>query len=664
MVPAIMFIGQEKRMSPFFSVFTFTVTGLFSGSSAFTPWSLMTIAVAQVPSTLRVTESSTGSPCFTLICEGSNPLSVTSTLMTFAFGAGALWAALSAANAPMPNSAATTTTAIFFIGFILACCARHRALRRPTARGVPAALSGRAAAPSRNPAGHAVTGQLTGTGHRAAFARTPQALAWALLWAGPMRHPGARIRILVRTAAALASVTYAAGVHAAEAAPSPFANDALLARLIEESLAARPELKQAEALVRAERERIPQAGALPDPVLSLGIQNDGFSEIMIGKMETSYYQVMLSQGIPWPGKLGLRTDVAQLAASQAEARLRRARLSAEADVRRTYLGLILVRERLALLDRLESIWQTSSGVARSRYEAGEGVQSDVLRSQLEVNRIRARRWALQAEERNALQALNRLRAHPVDDPIATTAKLGGVATPEVQPLEAALADARDRSPELALARLGVDRAETQTRLARQELFPDLSATAGVMPRGGLGPMWQAGLSLSLPVWAYRKQTKAIAESEARAGAEAQGARAIDQILRLRVAERRAALQALVDTVRLYRQGLLVESQATAESTLAQYRVGKVTFASVLEANAGFIGDEEGFLLALAEALRIEFAAAEVTLDPVGIGGIGGGMGGASVPGAGAAASGMGAGPAAAGAPAAGSSSAAQSMSSM
>ena len=64
--------------------------------------------------------------------------------------------------------------------------------------------------------------------------------------------------------------------------------------------------------MRAERERVPQAGALPDPVLSLGIQNDGFDEIMIGKMETSFYQVMLSQGLPWPGKRGLRTDVARL----------------------------------------------------------------------------------------------------------------------------------------------------------------------------------------------------------------------------------------------------------------------------------------------------------------------------------------------------------------
>ena len=101
------------------------------------------------------------------------------------------------------------------------------------------------------------------------------------------------------------------------------------------------------------------------------------------------------------------------------------------------------------------------------------------------------------------------------------------------------------------------------------------------------------------------------------------------------------------------------SQASADSTLAQYRVGKVTFASVLEANAGLINDEEGCLLALAAAQRIAIAEAEVTLDPVG-GAAGGGMGSAAVPGAGAT-SGASAGAAASGAPAAGSSSASSSM---
>src|SRR5512133_2228299 len=147
----------------------------------------------------------------------------------------------------------------------------------------------------------------------------------------------------LRAAAVLLAAWAAAPARGADATPAA-APDPVLARLVEESLAARPELRQAEATARAERERVPQAGALPDPTLSLGIQNDGFGELQIGKMETSYWQVMISQGLPWPGKRGLRTDVARQSVAVAEAGVSRARLTTEADVRRSYVDLVLVRD--------------------------------------------------------------------------------------------------------------------------------------------------------------------------------------------------------------------------------------------------------------------------------------------------------------------------------
>jgi cobalt-zinc-cadmium efflux system outer membrane protein len=417
-------------------------------------------------------------------------------------------------------------------------------------------------------------------------------------------------------------------------APFALRADPVLAQLIEQSLAERPELRQADATVRAERERIPQAGALPDPVLSLGIQNDGFSSIQVGKMETSFYQVMLSQGIPWPGKRGLREDVARLSADEAGAALARARLTTEADVRRSYLDLLLTRDRLALLARLEQIWQTSAAVARVRYEAGDGAQSDVLRAQLELNRLRQRRWALDAQERTTVQTLNRLRSRPVDEPIPTSSGVREAAVAELPAPEPAIADALERSPELAQARLVAARASKTAALAERERYPDLGINAGIMPRGQLEPMWLAGISIGLPVWSSRKQSRAVAESRAREEASTRSAEAIEQILRLRVAERQSRYAALLDTVRLYRGGLLVQSRATADSTLAQYRVGKVTFASVLEANAGYVNDEDGLLGTLADAERIAIAAAEVSLEPVGVSGAGGSMGGPGVPGAG------------------------------
>lgn len=453
-----------------------------------------------------------------------------------------------------------------------------------------------------------------------------------------MRNPNATLAAAV--AAVAAGLALAAGpaaaaapeaVAAATAAAPELPADPLLRSLVRESLERRPELLQAQAAVRAERERVPQAGALPDPTLTVGIQNDGFQGIQVGKMETSYYQAMITQPLPWPGKRGLRTEVASRGAELAQAQADRARLTVEADVRRAYLELLLVRDQLALLGRQEALWEQSEGVARVRYEAGAGAQSDLLRAQLERTRLRQQRLQLEAAERTRLQALNRLRGHDPGEPIATVVKLADLADPAVPSLAAAMADAEARSPELAEARLSVEQADARVALANRERYPDLAVSAGVMPRGSLDPMWTLSLSVGLPIWSERKQARAVAESEARRDAEGQGAEAVRQVLRLRTEERLALMGAANETNRLYRGGLLVQSEGTAESTTSQYRVGRVPFAAVLEALNGFVSDSATALESAAQAQRLAIAQWELSLDEPAGGAVA--MGGGSVPGA-------------------------------
>lgn len=410
--------------------------------------------------------------------------------------------------------------------------------------------------------------------------------------------------------------------------PPELPTDPTLAKLLGEALSARPELRQAEAQVRAARERVPQAGALPDPTLQLGIQNDGFGRLMIGEMEGSFYSIMASQAFPFPGKQGLRTEVAQLGADAASAQVARARLTVEAEVRRGYLDLLLVRERLALLGRLERLWRQSSDTARVRYETGDGAQSDFLRAQLELNRLRQRRLALEAEQRTRVQTLNRLVGRALDAPLKTEARVRDLGVPALPEAKAALEDALARSPELAEARVASAQAQRQVALAERERLPDFVVSAGVMPRGGeFPPMWQANIGITLPVWGGRKQGRAVAESGALAEARTRATETLEQVLRLRVEERLTALAALRDSVAIFQSGLLEQSAATAESTLSQYRVGRASFASVLEANAGVIADEESYLQTLADAQRLAIAQAEVSLEPTA--GLGAGSLGAS-----------------------------------
>jgi len=433
---------------------------------------------------------------------------------------------------------------------------------------------------------------------------------------------------------------------AALAAEPAASRDPVLEGLVREALDRSPEYARARATVAAERERIPQAGALADPTLSLGIQNDGFKEIQIGKMETSYFQIMVTQPLPWPGKRGARERAARAQATAVEAQLERVRLTTTAEVERAYVDLLLVRGRLGLLGKLEALWKEAEAMARTRYAVGAGAQSDLVRSQLERTRLVQQRVALEAAEQASVEALNRLRAHPLDEPIATARTLADVAreAPPAPSAGAAIEDAEARSPELAQARLATEAAERRLEAARRESYPDLSVTAGIMPRGGLEPMWLASVGFTLPVFHERKGARAVAESGSRRDVEAAGVEATRQVVALRARQRHAVASALAQTNDIYGAALLVQSDAAVRSTLSQYKVGKVTFASVLDVLRGLVADEGGYLESLAQAERVAIAAREVSLDAPG--GAGGGASSGSVPGAGA----MGGGAAKGGAP--------------
>ena len=432
--------------------------------------------------------------------------------------------------------------------------------------------------------------------------------------------------------AALALIGPRGSVRAAEV---DLVRDPVLAALRQDALAKRPELARARAALEAERARVPQVSALPDPVLALGIQNDGFDALRIGEMETSWWSVVATQAIPLRGQRGLRGSAQSLEALQAEADLERARLSAVAEVERAYVDLLLVRDRLLLQARLESLWIQAEGAARARYEAGDGDQADVLRSQLERSRLRQQRAALEAEARTRSAELNLSAGRNLDEPIPRSLSLDDVLDPPFPDSAQAQADAVARSPELRRAELAVERSRTLVALAGREAFPDLTVIAGIMPRGGEFPtMWQAGVAFTVPLWSGSRRSGLESETRLRSSAAERELEAVGRLLRQRVLERQSTLAALLEANRIYRSGLLVQSEATVSSVMTQYRVGRMPFAGVLEAVAGHVADLAGFHESVAATQRIEIARREVSLDSV-AGAAAGGVGTMPVPGSGA-----------------------------
>jgi outer membrane protein TolC len=445
----------------------------------------------------------------------------------------------------------------------------------------------------------------------ASLAALPSLLGGALLVAGP---PGA-----LAATTAVATPAPPAGPAPPPAPPLvPFLEDPVLERLVVEAIDARPELRQGHARIAAEQARVPQTRTLADPVLTLGIQNDGFSRLQIGKMETSWTTIMASQSFPWFGKRDLRAEVAESQVRRAEAELGRATLAVRAEVERAYLDLLQVLAEAELFARTDALWSQSEGIARTRYETGDGVQSDLLRAQLARNRLRLRLLALDAETARRTVVLNRLRGQPASQALAPGNRLTELADPIVPELARAIEEASTASPELRGAADDRQRAARQLALVRTDFYPDVTVSAGVMPRGGpFETMWQAGLSLSLPVWSLGRTTHAVAEDQARIEAAEATTEGLRCLLEQRVRERHILLAAQVETTHIYRSGLLIQSEATVASTLAQYRVGKVPMTSVLDAMAGYLGDMDGYLASIAAAQRLAIAEREISLGDAG-----------------------------------------------
>jgi outer membrane protein, heavy metal efflux system len=408
------------------------------------------------------------------------------------------------------------------------------------------------------------------------------------------------VRLLLVSAPARAQVPWPVPVQ-----------DPLLAALIDEALSKNPDVAAAREAAAAAGQRPAQARSLPNPMFSVGYTNDGWSP-SLGEMQMTNLAFMASQELPFAGKRGLRSDIASREAGQVEQQAERVGRSITAAVKRGYYGLLLSRNLLDLIRDQEDIWKQIEGVARARYGVGQGAQQDVLRVQVEVTRIEQLRAEQEGEAEIRLAELNRLLDRAATEPLETPARLA------LRPMEGALdqvfAWAAGVSPEIKSAGLGVERATLAINLAKKEFKPDFSVQAGYMNRGGLDPMWQAGVGITVPL--YRKRLSAgLAEAEAQLRSSQSAIQSVQLQLRFRTQERLIQLKTTERVATLYGEGIVPQDRMSVEAALANYQTGKVPFIAVLEALTTLYNDRATHLRLLANHEQTLASLEEASLDP-------------------------------------------------
>jgi outer membrane protein TolC len=410
---------------------------------------------------------------------------------------------------------------------------------------------------------------------------------------------------------ASASISFAGIAFAAEPAAAAASSEA--DALVAEALAKNPDLVAARQEAAAARARVSPAGALPDPMVTVNYENDGVSP-SLGVEAMTRLQFMAQQAIPFPGKLGLQERVAKADAERAATRPERVALTLEAAVRRGYATLLEAREDLRLVDEQIETWREIEEVIRARYSAGMGTQQDVLRAQSEHTRLLQRRRKDEAAEEGALVELRRFLDRPMDTPVPTERRL----VPD-EPHAAPSAEdfqkmTLEKTPELRDAALAMERSRLAGELAHRNLRPDFVASAAYMNRGSLPLMWSAGVGVSVPLWAGRKQRPLIVEARSLFEAASANEASLRRQALARTEERLIRIRQLGDESRLDTEALLVQDRLAVDAALTSYRTGSVPFVTVLEALSTRFTDRRGAVARLADLLRAEADLREFSLD--------------------------------------------------
>lgn len=380
------------------------------------------------------------------------------------------------------------------------------------------------------------------------------------------------------------------------------ADTLVLDELIARAEANNPAVAAMRARYEAASERIPQAGALEDPMFGMGFMAVEVNNFAFDRMPMTSKFVELSQKIPFYGKRPLKAEAATHGYEAAEAEYREELVNIRAEVKKAFYELWLAKKAQDTVARNMELARALREVVQTRYGTGNGPFGDVLKAQLEETGLVKERLELETEERTARAMLGALTGS--DMPV--TGEVGDIsATALPADKDALVARARGSRPSVLAAEARIKEADARVDIARKEFFPDFAATLRYHHvetlRDGMAQSDRidAMITVNLPVWREARLEPGVREAAAeRAMAEGQRESELTTI-RYRVDSLVGEIEQADRTLKLYKDVAIPQATEGLDAILAGYSAGKADFMGLIDSRRMLLEYELGYYRTLA-----------------------------------------------------------------
>lgn len=387
-----------------------------------------------------------------------------------------------------------------------------------------------------------------------------------------------------------------------EPALLPSASADEIESLVDAALSSNTRLVRLRHEVNAAWHKVPQAEALPDPMLGA----NAFGHPIETAAGSQRANMSLSQRIPSLKRLGAQGQQTAYEAHAVEQVLKAERLRIAAEVRESCYRLYLLGQQTRINGENQNLLKSLIDVATQRLRTGGATQGDVVLATLELSRLDEELVSLNQQQVSAKARLNELLNRPPHSPVADfqsiSVRLPGTSVEELSSL------AFEHQPEIAAARMRVQATAWGVKVASLAGVPDVTVNFSWLFMDNNRPptsvvnvgedAWSLGASVNLPLWADKYNAM-----EHEAGFRHAAAHATIDDLRRRydtlLADLLEQARAADKTASLYRETILPQARQTLDIDQKSYAQGKVDFDRVIRDFRSLLTLEVSFHRAIA-----------------------------------------------------------------
>jgi len=350
-------------------------------------------------------------------------------------------------------------------------------------------------------------------------------------------------------------------------------------RLVQEAIAANPKIMAAREKHSALKEKISQAGALDDPMLSFGVVNLP-NNFEFDKDDMTAKEIAISQKFPFPGKRGLNEETAAREADAGAAEAEEIANQVARDVKTAFYDLSHAHRAVEVARRNKSLLEELVKIAQTRYALGQGLQEDVIRNQVEISKMVDDLIMLDQQKRSLAAKLNYLLNRPRNSPVGSPEDIQF--RPAAISIEDLQRQALESSPMLRALKHEIAARGKSIELARRDYFPDVNLKFAYGQREDRLDMYSGAIEINLPIFVKSKQERRVAEGYADIrAAQARYASAQNEIFFV-IADMGSMAQRLERKVELYRTGIIPQARLQIDTAMSAYMVDKANFMTLLD----------------------------------------------------------------------------------